>query len=49
MAILRTDAEALIPVEVASEIIQGVPQYSAVMQLATRLPNMRQNKSGCRC
>ena len=40
MAILRTDAEALIPVEVASEIIQGVPQYSAVMQLATRLPNM---------
>lgn len=40
MAILRTDAEALIPVEVAREIIQGVPQYSAVMQLGTRLPNM---------
>jgi HK97 family phage major capsid protein len=38
--IQRTDAEALIPVEVANEIIQGVPQYSAVMQLATRLPNM---------
>ncbi|ALS27188.1 phage capsid family protein [Paenibacillus sp. 32O-W] len=36
----RTDAEALIPVEVANEIIQGVPQQSAVMQLATRLPNM---------
>lgn len=38
--IQRTDAEALIPVEVANEIIQGVPQMSAVMQLGTRLPNM---------
>lgn len=36
----RTDAEALIPVEVANEIIQGVPQMSAVMQLGTKLPNM---------
>lgn len=38
--ISRSDAEALIPTEVSNEIIQNVPQYSAVMSLARRLPNM---------
>lgn len=38
--ISRTNAEALIPAEVASEIVQGVPQYSTVMSLATKAPNM---------
>lgn len=36
----RTGAEALIPEDAAREIIQGVPKYSAVMQLATKAPNM---------
>lgn len=36
----RTDAAALIPEEVASEIVQNVTQGSVVMQLATKLPNM---------
>lgn len=38
--ISRTDAAALIPQEVANEIIAHVPQQSAVMSLARRLPNM---------
>jgi HK97 family phage major capsid protein len=38
--ISRTDAAALIPQEVSNEIIAHVPQKSAVMQLAKRLPNM---------
>ena len=38
--ITRTNVEALIPEDVSREIIQGVPQTSAVMQLARRLPNM---------
>ena len=36
----RTDAGALIPEEVAREIIQGVPEASTVMSLATKAPNM---------
>lgn len=38
--ITRTDAEALIPVEVSRQIIQGTPENSTVMQMARRLPNM---------
>jgi len=38
--ISRTDATALIPEEVAREIIQSVPEQSAVMRMARRLPNM---------
>lgn len=36
----RTDIGSLIPEEVQREIIQGVPEMSAVMQLARRLPDM---------
>jgi HK97 family phage major capsid protein len=36
----RSGAEALIPEDASKEIIQGIPQYSAVMQLATKAPNM---------
>lgn len=36
----RTGAQALIPEEVAREIIQGVPEMSAIMSLATKAPNM---------
>ncbi|NLW89996.1 MAG: phage major capsid protein [Syntrophomonadaceae bacterium] len=44
--ISRSDAEALIPTEISNEIIQNVPQFSAVMSLARRLPNMsRKQKS----
>jgi HK97 family phage major capsid protein len=38
--ISRTDAAALIPEEVSRGILQHLPQYSAVMQLARRLPDM---------
>lgn len=36
----RTGAEALMPEEYSREIIQGVAEHSAIMQLATRAPNM---------
>lgn len=38
--ITRSDAAALIPEEVSREIIQTVPEQSAVMRMARRLPNM---------
>lgn len=36
----RSGVEALIPEDASREIIQGVPKYSAVMQVATKAPNM---------
>ena len=42
--ISRTDASALIPQEVSNEIIKAVPEASAVMRLARRLPNMSRNQ-----
>jgi len=38
--ISRDDAAALIPQEVSNEILAHVPQNSAVLQLAKKLPNM---------
>jgi HK97 family phage major capsid protein len=38
--ISRTDAAALIPEEVSAEILKAVPEQSAVMRLAKKLPNM---------
>ena len=38
--ISRADAASLIPEEVAREIIQTVPEQSAIMRMARRLPNM---------
>ena len=38
--ISRTDAGALIPVETATEILKEMPQASAIMSLARRLPDM---------
>lgn len=40
----RTGADALIPPDVSREITQGVPEQSAVMRLARRLPNMPTNQ-----
>lgn len=40
----RSGAEALIPEDVTRDIIQGVPQESAVMSLGRRLPNMSRNQ-----
>lgn len=41
----RTGAAALIPEDVSREIVQGVPEASAVMQLARRLPNMSRKQT----
>lgn len=38
--ISRTDANALVPVEQSKQIIQGITEESAVLRMATRLPNM---------
>ena len=38
--ISRSNAEALIPEEVSKEIVEGVREYSTVMRLATKAPNM---------
>lgn len=38
--ITRTDATALIPEDVSREIVQGLPEMSSIMSLATRAPNM---------
>lgn len=36
----RNGADALIPVELAGEVFQGIQQESAVLRMAQRLPNM---------
>lgn len=40
----RTAAGALIPEDVSKEIIQGIPQFSSVMSLGTKAPNMPRNQ-----
>lgn len=40
----RSGSEALIPEDASRDIIQGVPQYSTIMTLATRVPNMPRNQ-----
>ncbi len=39
-AILRTGAEALIPLEISNEIIKEIPQNSKLLPMMRRLPNM---------
>lgn len=46
--ITRQDAEALIEVEVAKEILEGVVKESKALQMFKRLPNMSTNKSKMR-
>ena len=43
--ISRTNAASLIPVEVASEIMQHLPEMNPIMRLARRLPNMSTNQT----
>ena len=43
-AIDRTGAAALIPEETSKEILQEIPKYSAIMQVATRLPDMSRSQ-----
>lgn len=43
--ISRTDADALIPEQVSNEILNRVPQTSAVMSLARRLANMSRGET----
>ena len=38
--ISRTNADALIPTEVSSEIIQNMPTSSAALRMFKQLPNM---------
>lgn len=40
----RTGTESLIPEDASRDIVQGVPKYSTVMQLATKAPNMPTNQ-----
>lgn len=40
----RSGSEALIPEDASKDIIQGVPQYSTIMTLATKAPNMPRNQ-----
>lgn len=40
----RDGVEALIPEDAARDIVQGVPKYSTVMQIATRGQNMPRNQ-----
>lgn len=40
----RSGSQALIPEDVSREIVQGVPKYSTIMQVATKAPNMPTNQ-----
>ena len=42
--ITRSGAQALIPEDVANEIIQGAVQQSTIMRMARKLPNMPRNE-----
>jgi len=44
VAIARDGVEALVPEDASKEIIQGIPTYSTVMQLATKAANMPRNQ-----